>query len=78
VNILLKEGAEVNVREDLFGSTALMNAVLSGDLDTVKVLLDKNADINVKDKDGKTALMLAESEDNIEIMKLFNETEDTR
>uniref|UniRef100_UPI0026312A47 ankyrin repeat domain-containing protein n=1 Tax=uncultured Brachyspira sp. TaxID=221953 RepID=UPI0026312A47 len=36
-----------------------------------KYLLDKCADINAKDNDGKTALMLASSNGDLEVVKLL-------
>jgi len=36
-----------------------MHACMRGHISVVKALLDKGADINAKDKDGKTALWYA-------------------
>lgn len=43
------------------GRTALMFAVINMHYETMKVLLDWGADVNVKANDGGTALMLAAS-----------------
>ena len=40
-------------------STALMEAAENGNLGIVKALLDKGADVNIKDIGGETALMRA-------------------
>jgi len=46
-----------------------MYASESGKLDTADLLIEKGADINAKDKDGKTALMYAKSEDMTSLLK---------
>jgi len=47
-------------KPDAYGRTALIYAILNGDLDSVRSLLDKGADTHVKDKlEGKTILMTA-------------------
>src|SRR6266404_4377663 len=43
---------------------ALRKAAQDGDLQTVKDLLAKGADVNAKDNDGETALMIAASQSN--------------
>ena len=39
-----------------------------GNLEAVKLLLDKGAEVNAKNKDGKTALLVAS---NLEVVKLL-------
>jgi hypothetical protein len=51
---------DVNVRLKDSGDTALMRAAKEGHLDTVKVLIEYGADTNIRNKDGETALSLAE------------------
>ena len=51
------------------GWTELMEAVLNGDMAKVKVLLEKEADVNAKNDRGSTALMIAASKGNFEIVK---------
>lgn len=41
------------------GSTALMKAAQNGHLNTLKILLQANADPTVANKDGQTAFKLA-------------------
>ena len=67
VTILLDAGANPNcANHSLFGSgpiTPLMNAARKGFVDIIKALLSAKADINLKDKDGKTALDYAATEE---------------
>jgi len=45
--------------KDTEGTTALMAAVSEGRIDIVKVLIEKGADVNIKDHSGFTALAMA-------------------
>lgn len=65
IRILLENGANVNVRDDSWrqtGRTPLMYAVMQGDAALVQILLGKGARLDLKNKDGHTALSLAEKE----------------
>ena len=69
VKRFLQEGVDVNAKED--GKTPLMSAVYHATptfwwsepiiprLDIVQYLVDKGADVNAKDKDGRTPMMTA-------------------
>jgi len=48
-----------------------MLAVSHGRLDTVRLLLEAGADINIQDEDGSTALMCAAEHGHLEIVKLL-------
>lgn len=48
-----------------------MLAVSHGRIDTVKMLLEAGADINIQDEDGSTALMCAAEHGHIDIVKHF-------
>uniref|UniRef100_A0A0A9WCW6 KN motif and ankyrin repeat domain-containing protein 1 n=1 Tax=Lygus hesperus TaxID=30085 RepID=A0A0A9WCW6_LYGHE len=63
--------ADVNIRAKQHGQTALMLAVSHGRIDTVELLLEAGADINIQDDDGSTALMCAAEHGYIEIVKLL-------
>lgn len=55
---LLAHGANPNVQSQL-GETPLVQAAHVGTLKTVQLLLRAGADVNIRDADGKTALMMA-------------------
>ncbi len=57
--LLLKKGADVNAQDACDGQTALMIAAERDDHRTVEVLLKHGANVNLKDKEGNTALMFA-------------------
>jgi ankyrin repeat protein len=61
ITIALEHGGDVNAVNDA-GQTALHGAVTARANDTVKFLLERGARIDVKDKDGKTPLDVAEQE----------------
>jgi ankyrin repeat protein len=55
---LFSEG-NVNIKSSDTCQTALMLAVRHGNKETVQLLCDAAADVNIQDKDGSTALMAA-------------------
>jgi len=55
----------------LFGKKDLIHAAEKGDTETVKMLLNKGADVNAKDKDGETALMYAAQKGHTEIVEIL-------
>ena len=71
VKMLLEHGAEIDYQtkiephadniKDREGLSALMVAAMHCKLDTVELLLDKDAAIDLRNKEGKTALMLSAS-----------------
>jgi len=56
---------------DQMGFTALMHAVINGNKEIVKCLLDNGADITIKNKRGQTAAFFAINSSNKEIVKLL-------
>lgn len=54
---------------------SLIEAVSDGDLVKVKNLIEANADLNVRDSDGQTALMAATHFNNLDIVKALIEAE---
>ncbi len=57
--LLLKNKADVNLRDRRGGVTPLMYAAALGSLDTMRLLLDNGADVNARSAIGATALMWA-------------------
>ncbi|NEQ98598.1 MAG: hypothetical protein F6K30_18065 [Cyanothece sp. SIO2G6] len=59
-NVLIQNGAELNVANISRGQTPLHRAILCERVHLVQILVDSGADINVSDKSGATPLLLAE------------------
>ena len=60
---LLKNGADINAKVAR-GNTPLINSILLGLTPISKYLIDRSADIRIRNKEGKTALMLAREKEN--------------
>lgn len=56
---LIEQGADVNAKNDGFGSTPLMLASECNAVETVKALIKRSAKVDEKNKGGMTALMAA-------------------
>lgn len=67
-----KNGANVNVigRD---GETIIHQAIKSGNVNLVKLALERNAPLNHKDPDGKSTLQLAKESENPEIKAMIKE-----
>jgi uncharacterized protein len=65
-------GADIEHR-DAAGSTVLVSAAKSGNVDAVRWLLDHGADMKAKDGRGKTALQWAESNRHEEVADLLRQ-----
>lgn len=63
--------ADVNLKAKQHGQTALMLAVSHGRMETVQLLLQCGADVNIQDDDGSTALMCAAEHGHIDMIKLL-------
>ena len=61
LDTIVGSGEVINYQDqDSWGYTALMVAVMDGDIDTVTYLVNKRADVNQRGKDcGWTALMIS-------------------
>jgi ankyrin repeat protein len=70
VKLLVDHKAQVNWR-DWFNASALMYAASEGDLNIIKYLLERGADIHAKDKHGNTVLSAAKEGNHPEAIKLI-------
>ena len=59
--VLNKDPSCVNSRKGVTNSTALMVAAVKGNLDICKLLVSNGAQVNERDKSGRTALILSAS-----------------
>ncbi|MEX1026428.1 MAG: ankyrin repeat domain-containing protein [Candidatus Paceibacterota bacterium] len=57
----LRQGHDVNARDETAGMTALMWAAQNADAETVHFLIDSSADVNMRSDNGRTALYMAMS-----------------
>lgn len=64
--------AKTSIVKTFRGATPLANAIVKGDIDTVKKFLDYGADVNEK-SNGMTPLMLAARYNQVDIIKLLIE-----
>ena len=62
LTLLISKGVDLNMQDDTTGATALIFTALAGHTDTMKLLLDNDADPLMKDKEGMTALDLMKSD----------------
>ncbi|TVL63531.1 ankyrin repeat domain-containing protein [Brachyspira hyodysenteriae] len=69
INKYISEGGDINFQDDK-GLTAL---TVVEKIEIAKILLDNNADINKKGRDGYTPLMMAVRRDNINLVEFFIE-----
>ncbi len=70
IQILLDSGAHINLRNDL-GSSAMMEAVISGKKTAVSFLLQRGADFGVSDIQGKNLLHYAAVGSDVDILEIL-------
>ncbi|XP_020290493.1 ankyrin-1-like isoform X2 [Pseudomyrmex gracilis] len=71
IKLLLTNGSKVNSNTDEFTDTPLHFAVISGDIEIVKMLLDRHADVNATNWYGTTPLHYAIQHEKMEIAELL-------
>ncbi len=81
VKVLVEEGADLNLKDQVFGKTALMRAAEKGNAGAVKALIQGKADLNAGSErrvnfgivslGGNTALMFAADANQPEIVKIL-------
>jgi len=73
VKELLRQGVDVDERNDFDGLTALMLASMRGDMELARLLLENDADVNIKASGGTTAFIFAASSGHTELASLLLE-----
>lgn len=73
LNLLTKHKADINLQDNQ-GYTALMEAARTNRIKAVAFLLEKGADRELKNCEGKTALMIAEEYKFTDITKILRQT----
>jgi len=71
IEVLLEADADVNIKEEKSGFTALMYASTFGYIDIVRKLLQAGADVHEKGPKGTTAISAAAEGDHTEIVHLL-------
>lgn len=70
---LLDDGADINAADRTAGNTPLHHAILQGSTQLIRVLLERNAQLSIPNKEGKTPNDLARNAANKEILRLMTE-----
>jgi ankyrin repeat protein len=71
VQVLLKEGADVNATDPDYGGSCLHWASYYGHRRVAELLIEKGADVHARNKDGRTPLMLAAGRGQARTVKLL-------
>ena len=71
VKYQLYEGKDINEKDVITGTTALMESCIQGDMETIELLLDRKANLDIQDKEGNTALMHALRENRANLVSLL-------
>ena len=67
---LIKSGANINIGDLEFGNTPLSHAILQGNTKLIRILVDKGADVDIRNKDGLSAVDLVKNIHNDDIIRL--------
>ena len=71
LEFLLRSGAKVDIIADDRKSTALIDGAMERHKDVIKTLIDAGADVNVKNGDGQTALIIVVGAGDTEITEIL-------
>jgi ankyrin repeat protein len=71
VKTLLLAGIDINSQDDKGRTALLVTKFTEDNYDVIKFLLDHNANINLYNKEGNTALMLASKDNKVDLVQLF-------
>jgi hypothetical protein len=69
LEFLLRSGAQVNIVAEDRGSTALIDGAMERHKDVIKTLIEAGADVNFKNNDGQTALIIVVGAGDVEIVE---------
>ena len=72
---LLQSGADVNQQNSFTGKTALMYAVQTQFTKGVQLLLEKRANVSLRNKNGTNALKIADAQGYTEIVQMLNQSQ---
>lgn len=78
VKKLIESGANINQQNERYGHTPLIIACVYGYEDLARYLIAKGADVNIKGKDGSTALIAAASNSKALVELLISKGADAR
>ncbi|PWD98210.1 ankyrin repeat domain-containing protein [Marinilabilia rubra] len=67
----IEAGTDINMKDQMSGSTPLITAATFGKTDIVKALIDANAELDLKNNEGSTALHAAAFFCRIEIVQML-------
>ncbi len=71
IKFLVAQGFDINLVKDVTGRTPILSAARLQSLDVLEFLIDKGADVKLKDRFGETPLLVAASGNSVEVLKLF-------
>jgi ankyrin repeat protein len=71
VEFLLRSGAKVDILADDRGSTPLIDTAMGRHKEVIKILIEAGADVNVKNRDGQTALIIVVGAGDVEIVEML-------
>ena len=68
---MIANGADINLRDEISGWTPLIYSTVFKNTGIVKLLIDKSADVNLKDSLGNSPLFYAKQKKSSDIEKLL-------